>query len=124
MTFKVFFVNFVALTVKINIDMAEKATIEGELLVKEILKERGVKMKDLAEQINIAPETLTRTLRGNPQYSTLKSIADCLGVAVRDLFKEGETANGNGDMKGCIFLNGMIYTFNNRCEIESFLKEN
>ena len=56
--------------------MAEKATIEGELCVKEVLKARGIKMKDLAEQINIAPETLTRTLRGNPQYSTLKSIAD------------------------------------------------
>ena len=38
--------------------MADKATIEGELCVKEILKARGIKMKDLAEQIDIAPETL------------------------------------------------------------------
>ena len=53
--------------------MADKATIEGELRVKEILKERGMKMKDLAEQMDIAPETLTRVLRGNPQFSTLKT---------------------------------------------------
>ena len=68
--------------------MVDKTTIEGELRVKEILKERGIKMKDLAEQIHIAPETLTRALKGNPQYSTLKSIADFLGISVRELFKD------------------------------------
>ena len=104
--------------------MAEKATIEGELCVKEILKARGIKMKDLAEQINIAPETLTRTLRGNPQYSTLKSIADCLGVAVRDLFKGEDIVDTNNEMRGCIFHGGRIHTFNSRSELEKFLKEN
>lgn len=104
--------------------MAEKATIEGELCVKEILKARGIKMKDLAEQIDIAPETLTRTLRGNPQYSTLKSIADCLGVAVRDLFKGEDVVDTNNEMRGCIFYGEEMYTFNSRSELEKFLKEN
>lgn len=104
--------------------MAEKTTIDGELRVKEILKERGIRMKDLAEQIEIAPETLTRTLRGNPQYSTLKSIADCLGVAVRDLFKEEDIVDTDNEMRGCIFHKGEMFTFNNRSEIEQFLKEN
>ena len=102
--------------------MTEKATIEGELCVKEILKARGIKMKDLAEQIDIAPETLTRTLRGNPQYSTLKSIADCLGVAVRDLFKGENVADTGNEMRGCIFYGGEMHTFNSRSEIEYFLK--
>lgn len=104
--------------------MADKATIEGELCVKEMLKARGIKMKDLAEQINIAPETLTRTLRGNPQYSTLKSIADCLGVAVRDLFKGEDVADSDNEMRGCIFYGGKMHTFNSRSEIEKFIKEN
>ena len=104
--------------------MAEKATIEGELCVKEMLKARGIKMKDLAGQIDVAPETLTRTLRGNPQYSTLKSIADCLGVAVRDLFKGEDVVDTNDEMRGCIFYEGKMHTFNNRSEIEKFLKEN
>lgn len=104
--------------------MAEKATIEGELCVKEILKARGMKMKDLAEQIDIAPETLTRTLRGNPQYSTLKSIADCLGVTVRDLFKGEDVVDTDNEMRGCIFYGGEMYNFNSRSEIVKFLKEN
>ena len=81
-------------------------------------------MKDLAEQIDIAPEPLTRTLRGNPQYSTLKSIADCLGVAVRDLFKGENIADTDNEMRGCIFHKGAMFTFNSRSEIEQFLKDN
>lgn len=104
--------------------MADKATIEGELCVKEILKERGMKMKDLAEQTDIAPETLTRVLRGNPQYSTLKTIADTLGVSVRDLFKDKDVKTTDNEMKGCIFYNGDMHTFNTRGEIEIFLKGN
>lgn len=103
--------------------MAEKTIIE-ELRVKEILKERGIKMKELAEQMQIQPESLTRALQRNPQYSTLKSIADTLGVSVRDLFKEGECENKNRDlnMHGCIFYNDKVFTFNSREEIENFLK--
>jgi transcriptional regulator with XRE-family HTH domain len=100
--------------------MAEKTGIE-ELRVKEILKERGMKMYELAEQMNIAPESLTRALQRNPQYSTLKTIADTLGVSVRDLFKGDDTQASNNEMRGCIFYGGEMYTFNSRKEIEKFL---
>ena len=77
--------------------MSEKSGIE-ELRVKEILKERGMKMYELAEKMDIAPESLTRALQRNPQYSTLKSIADTLGVSVRDLFKEDASTLSNKEM--------------------------
>lgn len=101
--------------------MAEKAGIE-ELRVKEILKEKGMKMYELAEKMEIAPESLTRALQRNPQYSTLKTIADTLGVSVRDLFKGDDTTSSNKEMQGCIFYEGEIHTFNSRSEIEDFLK--
>ena len=103
--------------------MAEKTGIE-ELRVKEILKERGMKMYELAEQMNIAPESLTRALQRNPQYSTLKTIADTLGVSVRDLFKGDDTQVSNNEMRGCIFFGGEMYTFNSREAIEDFLSSN
>ena len=101
--------------------MAEKTGIE-ELRVKEILKERGMKMYELAEKMEIAPESLTRALQRNPQYTTLKTIADTLGVHRRDLFKGGDA--DNKEMRGCIFHKGEMFTFNSRSEIEQFLKEN
>jgi transcriptional regulator with XRE-family HTH domain len=108
--------------------MAEKIGTE-ELRVKELLQERGVKMKEMAEQINVTPESLSRALNGNPQYSTLKKIADYLNVSVRDLFKDekNETEQVNvqvKEMKSCIFYNDEMYTFNTRTELENFLKEN
>lgn len=103
--------------------MAEKSGIE-ELRVKEILKERGMKMYELAEKMKIAPESLTRALQRNPQYTTLKTIADTLGVSVRDLFKGGETISPNKEMRGCIFFNNEMFTFNTRKELEAFLSKN
>ena len=83
---------------KTNID------IESELRVKELLAERKIMMKDFADTIGIKRETLTRALKGNPQYSTLKAIADALNVSVPELFKTHKTTpliNGfvsiNGD---------------------------
>ena len=103
--------------------MAEKTGIE-DLRVKEILKERGMKMYELAETMGIAPESLTRALQRNPQYTTLKTIADTLGVSVRDLFKGDDSQVYNNEMRGCIFYNGEMHTFNSREEIEKFLTDN
>ena len=103
--------------------MAEKIGIE-ELRVKEILKERGMKMYELAKKMDIAPESLTRALQRNPQYSTLKTIADTLGVSVRDLFKGESVSAVDNEMRGCIFHKGEMFTFNSRSEIEQFLKDN
>ena len=102
--------------------MADRNGIE-DLRVKEILKERGIKMKELALQIGITPESLTRALQGNPQYSTLKAIAQKLGVSMRDLFREEEHLEEKKEMRGCIFHNNEMFSFNSRCELENFLKQ-
>lgn len=101
----------------------EKVCVD-ELRVKEILKERGMKMKELAEIMEIAPETLTRALQNNPQYKTLKTIAETLDVPMRELFKDTNAKEGNKDMRGCVFFNDDMFTFNSRKELEEFLKQN
>ena len=106
----------------------EQICIEG-LVIREMIQERGVKLKDVAIGINMQPESLYRALQGNPTYSTLRKIADYLNVSVRDLFKEEkkemEQVNVQvKEMKSCIFYNDEMYTFNTRTELENFLKEN
>jgi transcriptional regulator with XRE-family HTH domain len=103
--------------------MAEKATIEGELRVKEILKERGIKMKDFAKLMEIAPETLTRAIKGNPQYSTLKSIADFLNVPVKELFKSDDIQLATQEVHGCIFMDNQAFVFNSRRELDEILNQ-
>ena len=54
--------------------------------VKEICSEKGLQMKDLAAIMNVKPESLSRTLNGNPQLSSLENIAKALNIGVADLF--------------------------------------
>jgi len=56
--------------------------------VKEICSEKGLQMKDLAAIMNVKPESLSRTLNGNPQLSSLENIAKALNIGVADLFTD------------------------------------
>ena len=56
--------------------------------VKEICNEKGLQMKGLAAIMNVKPESLSRTLNGNPQLSSLENIAKALNVGVADLFAD------------------------------------
>lgn len=54
--------------------------------VKELCRQRGIQLKDLAQKMGIAPESLSRAINGNPQLSTITSIADNLGISISKLF--------------------------------------
>ena len=54
--------------------------------VKLLCKRQGITMKELAERMMVAPESLSRAINGNPQLSTIMKIAECLKVEVADLF--------------------------------------
>lgn len=56
--------------------------------VKEICSEKGLQMKDLAAIMNVKPESLSRTLNGNPQLSSLENIAKALNIGIADLFAD------------------------------------
>ena len=57
-----------------------------ELRVKELCKEKGLQMQELADKLGITRITLTRNISGNPTISTLENIATALGVTVPELF--------------------------------------
>ena len=60
--------------------------------IKEICREKGIMLKDLASMIGITEVGLSKSLNGNPNISRLEEIATALGVPVTELFdkpKEG-----------------------------------
>lgn len=61
-----------------------------ELRIKEILKQQGKTMQDLADMIGINRVNLSNSLNGNPTLERLKQVADCLDVGIKDLFKENK----------------------------------
>ena len=56
--------------------------------VKEICADKGIQLKELAALMSVKPESLSRTLNGNPQLSSLDNIAKALNVGVADLFAD------------------------------------
>ena len=62
-----------------------------------IKKQNGLQMKDVASKMGITPESLSRSIHGNPSLSTLHSIADALDVPVSHLLSE--TVNFNTAIK-------------------------
>lgn len=60
-----------------------------ESRIKELLKERGITISSLAEQIGTTQTSLSRALgeNGNPTYETLSKIAKVLSVDMSELFK-------------------------------------
>jgi len=80
-----------------------------KLCVKEICKKRGWTLKQLAEKMDVAPETLTRAIsdNANPTLATLKNIANALDIEIGELFASSNTAN---QISGHIEVNGEIYS--------------
>lgn len=57
--------------------------------IKELCKEKNINVGDLAEQIGIARESLSRIINGsNTSTETLGKIASALEVPVTDLFEQ------------------------------------
>lgn len=58
------------------------------LRLKEILIEKGVAGKDLAEKIGATPNTISNIVQGNnfPKPETLLAIASALDVDIKELF--------------------------------------
>ena len=56
------------------------------LSVRMLCRRQGITMRQLAEKMKIAPESLSRAINGNPQLSTIQSIAKNLNVEVATLF--------------------------------------
>lgn len=64
--------------------------------IKELLKERNMTQKELAQKIGVSTVSLNRymTGKGNPSVSSLEKIAEALDVEISELFvhrKTGET---------------------------------
>lgn len=64
------------------------------LRIKEVLKEKGITLKDLAAMLGITNVALSRIVNGNTTIETLRKIAEALDVDVRELITPTkETAN-------------------------------
>ena len=87
------------------------------LRIKEICKEKGVTIGEVAEKMQVARESLSRAINGNPTLDTLEKIATALGVSVSSLF------NVESELYGIIIFNGKTYKIDNDPSLKVFLND-
>lgn len=87
------------------------------LRIKEIMQEKGITQKKLAEDIGVAEISLSRSLRGNPTLDTLERIATALNVPITELFSTDKQ-----DLCGHVEYKGVVYTIKTRSDLENLLK--
>ncbi|MGI6048871.1 MAG: helix-turn-helix domain-containing protein [Petrimonas sp.] len=85
-----------------------------KLRVKDICKEKGIMLKDLADKINITEVGLSKSLNGNPSIGRLKEIADALEVEIIELFAPKEP------IYGVIVLDEVTYRIETFEQLERF----
>lgn len=54
--------------------------------IKILAKNKGLTLSNIATNIGITPNTLYRSLKGDPKISTLKKIADQIECSMEDIF--------------------------------------
>ena len=92
-----------------------------KLRVKEICKERGWTLKQLAEKMGINPETLTRAIseNANPTLSTLQKIAVALDLDIAELFVSSNSAD---QICGHIEVDGEVFSIKTFSDLERLYK--
>lgn len=83
----------------INFDKFAQKVNTMPLRIKEVCKQKGIKISDLAKELGINAVNLSATINGNPTIATMQKIADALGVEVSDLFERS-----NPSICGCVMI--------------------
>ena len=84
-----------------------------KLSVKEVCKEKGLTIQDLADKMEMKRESLSRAINGNPTLETLEKIASALGVDVPELF----TSSSSGGIIGVIRIRDTNYNINSLSDL-------
>ena len=83
-----------------------------ELRIKDILKEKGLTIKDVAERMGMDSSNLAATLKkGNPKLSLLEDVANAIGCDITEFFKPNEeTAQApKGGSQPLVLIDGEPY---------------
>ena len=69
--------------------------------VKEILKEKGITVQELADKMNVSRQALSRQMGGKLLVETAQVIADALDVPIWQLFVSPNEVAGNNVCPHC-----------------------
>ena len=82
--------------------------------IKQIAKEKGLKMSDIAHEMGINPVNFSTSINRNPTLGTLYKIANALDVDIHELFLFKKPVQ---EVTGYLEVRGEIIKVGNRSDI-------
>ncbi len=80
-----------------------------DLRIKEIAKEQGLQLIELAEKLGVTYNTFNRNITGNPTVETLQKIADALNVHITELFQQPTKNTGVPEVHGFLKVDNDLH---------------
>lgn len=84
-----------------------------ELRIKELIKEKGTTIQNIADVIGVNRVTLSNSINGNPTLETLEKIANALGVPVAELFDKS-----SDEVVGAVRIGDSTHVINSKEDIK------
>ncbi len=89
------------------------------LIIKEIIKQKGLTIQELAIKMGLSRIGLSKQINGNPTIETLQKIADALEVTVPELF----APQISSDFTALVDNKGELKRFDSAEELKRFLEK-
>ena len=96
--------------------MEDKKFKNNDLRIREILKQQGKTMQQLADKMGINRVNLSTSLNKNPTLERLREVAQHLNVDVKDLFVSEKSTQS--ELLGVIKYNENVYAIENVKQLE------
>ena len=84
-----------------------------DLRIKDICREQGIMLKDLAKQLGLTEVGLSKSINGNPTIGRLEEIATALGVPVTELFDKS-----SDEVVGAVRIGKDTHVINSKDDIK------
>lgn len=84
-----------------------------DLRIKDICREQGIMLKDLAKQLGLTEVGLSKSINGNPTIGRLEEIANALGVPITELFDKS-----SDEVVGAVRIGKDTHVINSKDDIK------
>lgn len=98
--------------------MTKYKSYDMELRIKELIKEKGTTIQNIADVIGVNRVTLSNSINGNPTLETLEKIANALGVPVAELFDKS-----SDEVVGAVRIGDSTHVINSKEDIKKLAEK-
>lgn len=89
--------------------------------IRDIIEQKGITTKEVADRLGISVSALNQSISGNPSVRVLENIATALDVPMWQLFASPEEIAGAGDFVALIKDGSEIYHADSWQELEKLV---